>query len=171
MEEEVGIILKKKKKLKTDKLLASTIINLQKYDSNKKKSFSKNKTHIYIKGKLLKLVNQFPYHSSYISSTESNVNICITKTLTVIDRWSIIWKFDLSNKTKRDFFQSVAVLVLLCGCTTWTHKKMLAKKLEGNFPRMLLAVLKNPGRSKPAKQYRVYLFSLECILIVLYIMC
>ena len=55
----------------------------------------------------LKLEDLFTYHGSNISSTESDVNIRIGKALTVIDRLLIIWKSDLPDKIKRDFFQAV----------------------------------------------------------------
>ena len=48
---------------------------------------------------------------------------------------------DLSDKIKQEFFQPVAVLVLLYGYTTWTLMKRLEKKLNGNHVRMLHAVL------------------------------
>ena len=66
--------------------------------------------------KLLKLIDQFTYLGSYISSTESDINICIMETWTVINRLSVIWKSDLSNQIELDFLQAVSVL--LCGCTT-----------------------------------------------------
>ena len=55
-------------------------------------------------GNPLKLIDQFTYLGSNISSTERDVNICIEKLWTVIDRLSIIGKYDLSDKIKRDFF-------------------------------------------------------------------
>ena len=45
----------------------------------------------------LKLVDKFTYLSSNISSTESDINICLAKVWTTIDRLSIIWKSDLHN--------------------------------------------------------------------------
>ena len=43
---------------------------------------------------------------------------------------------------KRSFFQAVVVSILLYGCTTWTLTKRLEKKLDGNYTRMLSAILK-----------------------------
>ena len=76
-------------------------------------------------GKPLKLVNQCTYLDSNISSTESNVNIHLLKVWTAIDKSSIIWKSHLFNKIKRDFFQVVAVPVLLNRCTTWTQLSLV----------------------------------------------
>ncbi len=50
-----------------------------------------------------------------------------------IDRLSIIWKSDLTDKMKRSFFQAAVVSILLHGCTTWTLTKRLEKKLGGNY--------------------------------------
>ena len=42
---------------------------------------------------------------------------------------------------KRSFFQAAVVSILLYGCTTWTLTKRLKKKLDGNYKRMLRAIL------------------------------
>ena len=65
----------------------------------------------------------------------------LTKAWTAIDRLSIIWKSDLTDKMKRSFFQAAVVSILLYGCTTWTLTKRLEKKLDGNYTRMLWAIL------------------------------
>ena len=53
----------------------------------------------------LKLVDKFTYLGSSVSSTESDVNIRQAKAWTAIDRLSIIWKSDLSDKI--DFHVSI----------------------------------------------------------------
>ena len=82
--------------------------------------FNKDGAISSLNGKPLKFVDQFIYLSSNISSTESNVNICIGKVRTAIDRLLIIWKSDLSDKIKLEFFQTVAMSVQLYGSTIWT---------------------------------------------------
>ena len=52
-----------------------------------------------------------------------------------------IWKSDLTDKMKRTFFQAAVTSILLHGCTTWTLTKRLEKKLDGNYTRMLRAIL------------------------------
>ena len=47
----------------------------------------------------------------------------LTKAWTAINRLSVIWKLDLTNKIKCSFFQATIVLILLFGCTTWTLNK------------------------------------------------
>ena len=52
---------------------------------------------------------------------------------------------------KRSFFQAVVVSILLYGCTTWTLTKRLEKKLDGNYTRMLRAILNNSWRQPPTR--------------------
>ena len=84
----------------------------------------KQKWTVYIQsGKCLKLVKQFTYLGSIISSTESDVYIRLTNARNAIDSLSIIRKSDKSDKIKRDFFQVQAVSILQSGCTIWTLTK------------------------------------------------
>ena len=73
------------------------------------------------------------------------------KAWTAIDKLSIIWKSNLTDKVKRSFFQEVVVSILLYGCTTWTLTKRLEKKLDGNYTRMLRAILNKFWRQHPTK--------------------
>ena len=52
---------------------------------------------------------------------------------------------------KHSFFQAAVVSILLCGCTTWTLTKWLQKKLDGNYTRMLRAILNKFRRQHPTK--------------------
>ena len=97
-------------------------------------------------GTSLKLVDKFTYLGSSVSSTEKDTDTRLTKTWTVIDWLSIIWKLDLTDKMKRSFFQAAVVPILLYGCTTWTLTKRLEKKLDGNYTRMLRAILNKSWR-------------------------
>ena len=47
---------------------------------------------------------------------------------------------------KRSFFQAAVTSILLYGCTTWTLTKRLEKKLDGNYTRMLRAILNKSWR-------------------------
>ena len=66
-------------------------------------------------------------------------------------RLSIIWKADLTDKMKRGFFQAAVVSILLYECTTWTLTKRLKKKLDGNYTRMLRAILNKSCRKHPTR--------------------
>ena len=52
---------------------------------------------------------------------------------------------------KRSFFQVAVMLILLYGCTTWMLTKRLEKKLDGNYTRMLRAILNKSRRQYPTK--------------------
>ena len=64
---------------------------------------------------------------------------------------SIIWKSNLTDKMKRSFLQAAVVSILLYGCTTWTLTKRLEKKLDGNYTRMLQAILNKSWRQHPTR--------------------
>ena len=49
------------------------------------------------------------------------------------------------NKTK-SFYQAAVASILLYGCTTWTLTKRLEKKVDGNYTRMLRAILNKSWR-------------------------
>ena len=66
----------------------------------------------------LKLVDKFIYLGSSISSTENDITTQLAKAWTSIDRLSVIWKSDLTDKIKRSFSQAAVVSILLYGCTT-----------------------------------------------------
>ena len=114
-------------------------------------------------GTSLKLVDKFTYQGSSISSTEKDIDTRLTKAWTAIDKLSIIWKSNLTDKMKRSFFQAAVVSTLLYGCTTWTLTKRIEKKLDGNYTRMLRAILnksttphKTPTVRPPASQHENY---------------
>ena len=88
-------------------------------------------------GTSLKLVDKLTYRGSSVSSTEKDIDL------------SIIWKSDLTDKMKHSFFQAAVTSILLYGCTTWTLAKRLEKKLDGNYTRMLRAILNKSWRQHP----------------------
>ena len=100
----------------------------------------------------LRLVDKFTYRGSSVSSTEKDIDTRLTKAWTAIDRLSIIWKSNLTDKMKRSFFQAAVVSILLYGCTTWTLTKRLEKKLDGNYTRMLRAILNRFWQQHPTRR-------------------
>ena len=104
-----------------------------------------------LEGTSLKLVDKFTYQGSSVSSTEKDIDAWQTKAWTAIDKLSIIWKSDLTDKMKRTFFQAAVVLILLYGCTTWTLTKRFEKKIDGNYTRMLRAILNKSWRQHPTR--------------------
>ena len=102
-------------------------------------------------GTPLKLVDKFTYLGSSVASTEKDIDTRLTKAWTAINRLSIIWKSDLTDKMKRSFFQAAVASILLYGCTTWMLTKRLEKKLDGNYTRMLQAILNKSWRQYPTR--------------------
>ena len=100
-------------------------------------------------GTPLKLVDKFTYLGSSVASTAKDIDTRLTKAWTAINRLSIIWKSDLTNKMKRSFFQAAATSILLYGYTTWT--KWL-EKLDGNYTIMLRANLNSSWRQHPTRR-------------------
>ena len=56
---------------------------------------------------------------------------------------------------KRSFFQAAVVSILLHGCTTWTLIKRLEKKLDGNYTRMMQAIL-NKSLKQHSTRHQLY---------------
>ena len=52
---------------------------------------------------------------------------------------------------KHSFFQAAVVSIVLYGCTTWTLTKRLERKLDGNYTRMLRAILNKSGGQHPTR--------------------
>ena len=102
-------------------------------------------------GTPLKLVDKFTYLGSSVESTEKDIDTKLTKAWTAINRLSIIWKSDLTYKMKRSFFQAAVTSILLYGCTTWTLTKRLEKKLDGNYTRLLRAILNKSWLQHPTR--------------------
>ena len=48
-------------------------------------------------------------------------------------------------------FQAAVVSILLYGCTTWTLTKRVEKKLDGNYTRILRAILNKSSRQHPTR--------------------
>ena len=110
-------------------------------------SFKQKGAISILNGKPQGLVDQFTYFSSNISSTESDMNIHLVKMWNAIDRLSILWKSDFTNKIKQDFSY-----ILLYGRTTRMLAKCIEKKLDRNCTRILCAVLNKSWKKHPTKQ-------------------
>ena len=105
-----------------------------------------------LNGSTLKLVDEFTYLGSSVSSTEIDIKTWLAKAWTAIDKLLVIWKLDLTDKRKHNFFQAAIVSILLYGCTSWTLTKWMEKKLDGNYTRILRAILNKSWRQHLTKQ-------------------
>ena len=106
----------------------------------------------------LKLVDKFTYLGSSVSSTENDIDTWLTKAWTAINKLSIIWKSDLTDKMKCSFFQAAVISILLYGCTTWTlTKRQLHKNVVSNIEQVLVATPdKAPTIWPPASYHKNY---------------
>ena len=114
---------------------------------NKKKHCHRSKypNYLYQCGPL-KLVDKFSYFENSVSSIKNAINTRLAKVWTAIDKLLVIWKSDLTEKINHSFFQAAVISILLYGCTTWTLIKRMERKLDGNYTRMLLAILNKSWR-------------------------
>ena len=83
-----------------------------------------------LNGTPLKLVDKFTYRGSSVASTEKDIDTRLTKVWTAINRLSIIWKSDLTDKMKRSFFQGSGRI----DTAIWMHY-MDANKTPGEEAR------------------------------------
>ena len=113
------------------------------------KRFNQTSDISTLSGSTLKLVDKLTYLGSSVSSTETDINTRLAKAWTAIDRLSLIWKSDLTNKIKYSFFKAAVVSILLYGCTTWTLSKRMEKKLDGNYTTCCEQYWTSPGDSTP----------------------
>ena len=90
-------------------------------------------------------------HTHTHAYTKKDIGTRLTKAWTAINRLSIIWNADLTDKMKGSFFLAAVASILLYGCTTGTLTKGLEKKLDGNYTRMLRAILNKSWRQHPTK--------------------
>ena len=66
---------------------------------------------------------------------------------------SMFWnQMSWRNLRTMGFFQAAVVSILLYGCTTWTLTKQLEKKLDGNYTRMLRAILNRSWQQHPTRR-------------------
>ena len=106
--------------------------------------------HLHTKWQSSETSGQVHQQGSSVSSTETDMNTPLA--WTAIDKVSVIWKPDLTDKIKRSFLQAAVVSILLYGCTIWMLTKRMEKKLDGNYTRMLRAILNKSWRQHSTKQ-------------------
>ena len=97
-------------------------------------------------------MEKYSYLGSSVSSTKDDINTRLVKAWTANDSLSVVWKSDLTDKIKCSFFQAAVVSILLYEWTTWTLTKRMEKKLDGNYTRMLRAILNKAWRQHSAKR-------------------
>ena len=87
-----------------------------------------------LNGENIKKVDDFKYLGSYIGSTEHDINIIIAN---CIKNLNIIWKSNLRENLKINFFRAAVETVLVYGSVTWTMTVAMERKMYGTYTRML----------------------------------
>ena len=105
-----------------------------------------------LSGCSLKQMDKFTYLGSSALSTKTGINTRLAKVLTANDMLLVIWKSDLTDKIKRIFFQTKLVPILRYGSTTRTQTKRIKKKLDGNYTRIMWAILNKTWTQHLTKQ-------------------
>ena len=105
-----------------------------------------------LNGSSLKLVDKFTYLGSSVLSILTDINMWLAKAWTAVDRLSVIWKTDLTNKMKCSFSKQQSCRYCCNGCTTSMLTTCMGKKLDGNYTRMPWAILNKSWRQHPTKQ-------------------
>ena len=89
--------------------------------------------------------NIFPYLDYIFSATFTHIYIYI---------YICIYIYIYGRRQPlpgRNCVQAAVMSILLYGCTTWTLTKRLERKLDGNYTRMLRAVLNKSWRQHPPR--------------------
>ena len=100
-------------------------------------------------GEKIKQGEDFKYLGSYIASTEHDVNIRLGKAWNALNELDKIWKSNLTDNLKRNFFRAAVETVLLYGSVSWTLTTHLDKKIDGAYTRMLCAALNRSWKDHP----------------------
>ena len=85
-----------------------------------------------LSGRSLKLMDKFTYLGSSISSTENDINVQLTKAWKDINRLSVIWKSDLSNKIVA-YWPPTRPSCQNMKCTCYLHRCIRSKISGGDL--------------------------------------
>ena len=80
-----------------------------------------------------------------------HINQFPPNTIKVIREFERIQKKICKHKMSIMLNEAAVTSILLYGCTTWTLTKRLEKKLDGNYTRMLHAILNKSWRQHPTR--------------------
>ena len=101
---------------------------------------------------LLKMVSDYVYLGSYISSSEKDFMTRKGMAWTACNSLHKIWTSNLSRDFKLKIFKAAIEPILLYGSETWTLSKRLEKRLDGTYTRLLMRVQHLSWKNHPTKQ-------------------
>ena len=90
-----------------------------------------------LSGKSIGKAENINYLGLRIRSTKEDIQVQKAQAWAACHRFENVWTFDLERNIKIRLFIAMAELVLLCGTKTWMMSKMLTKKMDGIYARML----------------------------------
>ncbi len=95
----------------------------------------------YVNKKLHKKLKK-SISEEFKTSTEKDIDTRLMKAWTAIDKLSVIWKSDMTDKMKRSFFQAAVVSMLLYGSTYLLFFFSFALELLRQSSSKLIALTK-----------------------------
>ena len=101
---------------------------------------------------ILKMVSDYVYLGSYISSSEKDFMTRKGMAWTACNALHKIWTSNLSRDFKLKIFKAAIEPILLYGSETWTLSKRLEKRLDGTYTRLLMRVQHLSWKNHPTKQ-------------------
>ena len=105
-----------------------------------------------LSGEKIKQVADFKYLGSYVAYTERDVGIRIGKAWGALNQLDKIWKSNLPDNLKRNFFRAAVESVLAYGSISWTLTSQLENKIDGSYTRMLRAALNRSWKDHPTNR-------------------
>ena len=94
-----------------------------------------------LEGKSLKQVNDFKYLGSWIAKSKKDMDVRIGMAWKALNKMEKVWKSGLHRLLKVKFFRATVESVLLYGAESWTLTKVMTRRLDGTYTRMLRVVL------------------------------
>ena len=116
--------------------------------------FNQNQTRDIstLTGGSLKVVDKSTYLGSSVSSTENDINTRLEKAWSPINRLSVIWKSDLSDKIKRIFSNQWLCAYYYMDAPHGRWLSVWRKSLTAVAQKMLRAMLNKFWKQHPTKQ-------------------
>ena len=105
-----------------------------------------------LNGYNLKLVNDYKYLGSYISSSEKDFNTRKGMAWSACNDLHKIWVSNLNTKIKVNIFKTIIEPILLYGSETWTLSAKQQKRVDGTYTRLLMRVKNLSWKQHPTKQ-------------------
>ena len=91
-----------------------------------------------LSGSSLKMVEDYVYLGSFISSSEKDFNTRKGMAWSACNDMHQIWTSQLPKSIKLEIFRATVEPILLYGSDTWTLSKKLERRLDGTYTRLLM---------------------------------